>query len=120
LSVLVLTLWQVFYMNPRIETQREAARVEQSRQEAQAPQPAQPGTGEAAGEVPGQTAPAAPGVPAAETLQGALASGARVKIDTPRLSGSINLTGARLDDLVLKDYRETVEDNSPQIHLLKP
>ena len=52
LSVLILTLWQVFYMNPRIEAQREAARVEQARQEAQAPQPAQPaqpGTGQAVG-----------------------------------------------------------------------
>src|SRR5690349_2931136 len=28
LSVLILTLWQVFYMNPRIEAQREAARIE--------------------------------------------------------------------------------------------
>ena len=27
LSVLILTLWQVFYMNPRIESQREAARI---------------------------------------------------------------------------------------------
>jgi len=121
LSVVVLTLWQVFYMNPRIESQREAARVEQARQEAQTPQPAQPGTsGQAAGEVPGQASAPAAAVPAVETLESALAAGSRVKIDTPRISGSINLTGARLDDLVLKDYRETVEKNSPQIHLLKP
>ena len=33
LSVLVLTLWQVFYMNPRIETQRQAAQVEAQRAE---------------------------------------------------------------------------------------
>jgi len=126
LSVLILTLWQVFYMNPRIEAQREAARIEQ---EAQAPapqpgQPAQPGTAQQGAEVPGQTAPAVPGaggaVPGAETREGALAAGRRVKIDTPRLSGSINLTGARLDDLVLKDYRETVEKNSPNIRLLNP
>ena len=33
----------------------------------------------------------------------------RVKIETPALFGSINLTGARLDDLGLKDYYKTVE-----------
>ena len=32
----------------------------------------------------------------------------RVKIAAPRLSGSISLLGARLDDLVLNDYRETL------------
>ena len=127
LSVLILTLWQVFYMNPRIDAQREAARIEEARQQAQAPQPGQPvqpGAGADASEVPGQLPPPVPAaggaVPAAETVEGALAAGSRVRIDTPRLSGSINLTGARLDDLVLKDYRETVQRNSRQIHLLKP
>jgi YidC/Oxa1 family membrane protein insertase len=118
LSVLILTLWQVFYMNPRIEAQREAARVEQERQEAANPanpdQPANP----ANPDVPG--APPAAGVPGAENRDDALAATARVKIDTPRLSGSINLTGARLDDLVLKDYRETTAEGSPQIRLLNP
>ncbi len=114
LSVLILTLWQVFYMNPRIEAQREAARVEQERQEAANPQPANP----ANPEVP--AVPAAPGTPAVPGGSDAVAASARVKIDTPRLSGTINLTGARLDDLVLKDYRETVQKNSPNIHLLSP
>ncbi|TIX88369.1 MAG: hypothetical protein E5V17_06545, partial [Mesorhizobium sp.] len=35
LSVLILTLWQVFYMNPRVEQQREAARIEEQRQAEQ-------------------------------------------------------------------------------------
>lgn len=34
---------------------------------------------------------------------------ARVKIETPSVSGSINLVGARFDDLQLKDYYKTVE-----------
>ncbi len=37
LSVLILTLWQVFYMNPRVETQRETARIEAERQAKTAP-----------------------------------------------------------------------------------
>jgi len=31
LSVLILTLWQVFYMNPRIEAERKAAELEAAR-----------------------------------------------------------------------------------------
>jgi len=50
----------------------------------------------------------------------ALAQSRRVKIDTPKLEGSINLTGARIDDLKLKNYRETVDKNSPIITLLNP
>ena len=44
----------------------------------------------------------------------------RVKIAAPRVEGSISLLGARLDDLVLKDYRETVEPNSPLVRILEP
>jgi len=123
LSVLILVVWQVFYMNPRIEAQREAAQVEQARQEqTQAPAgSAAPATGESH-DIPGGTAaPAASGAAqAAPSRETALASSGRVKIDTPSLSGSINLTGARLDDLVLKQYHETVDRSSPNIHLLNP
>ena len=49
-----------------------------------------------------------------------LAETPRVRIDTPALAGSINLKGARLDDLILKRYDETVAKNSPPIHLLSP
>ena len=44
----------------------------------------------------------------------------RVLIDTPELSGSINLKGARFDDLSLPSYRETVDKDSPVITLLSP
>lgn len=54
------------------------------------------------------------------TLKGALASAGRVQIDTPRLAGSINLVGARIDDIVLKDYRETVEKGSGPVRLFAP
>ncbi|WP_322963992.1 membrane protein insertase YidC [Sphingomonas fuzhouensis] len=49
-----------------------------------------------------------------------LAETPRVVIDTPRLKGSINLKGARIDDLVLLNYKETVAKNSPPIRLLSP
>ncbi len=44
----------------------------------------------------------------------------RVKIAAPRVQGSISLLGARLDDLVLRDYREAVDPDSPLVRLLEP
>lgn len=44
----------------------------------------------------------------------------RIDIDTPRLVGTINLRGGRIDDLALRDYRETVDADSDIVHLLTP
>ena len=49
-----------------------------------------------------------------------LAETPRVKIQTPSLQGSINLRGARIDDLVLLDEREGIAKNSPPVRLLSP
>ena len=65
-------------------------------------------------------------VPAATANEGiadrgkALAASPRVAIDTPRLKGSINLKGARFDDLVLPTYKVTVAADSPPVRLLSP
>ena len=120
LSILILTLWQVFYMNPKISAQREIQRVELERVEkeklAQGKAPAANGTAPAAG-TPASDATAAN---SALTRDAALAQTQRIVIDTPSLSGSINLTGARFDDIVLKNYREEVAKTSPNIKLLSP
>ncbi|MCO6389912.1 membrane protein insertase YidC [Aliihoeflea aestuarii] len=126
LSIVILTLWQVFYMNPRVEAQREAAELEAQRTQQVQTQtmPGQTGDGEipsATGAGSQATVPGSGGGATAPlNRQGALAETSRIAIDTPRLSGSINLTGARIDDLLLKDYRVTVEPNSPNIELLNP
>ena len=44
----------------------------------------------------------------------------RVRIDAPRVEGSISLLGARLDDLQLRDYHETVSKKSPLVRILEP
>jgi YidC/Oxa1 family membrane protein insertase len=44
----------------------------------------------------------------------------RVAIYTPSLKGSINLRGARIDDLVLVRHRQDLAANSPPIRLLSP
>ncbi|MEO0962161.1 MAG: membrane protein insertase YidC [Pseudomonadota bacterium] len=50
----------------------------------------------------------------------ALEQSPRVTLDTPSVDGSISLTGARIDDLQLKNYRQTVDPTSPEIILLSP
>jgi YidC/Oxa1 family membrane protein insertase len=42
----------------------------------------------------------------------------RLAIDAPAVSGSMSLVGARLDDLVLRDYHLTVKKTSPLVRLL--
>lgn len=44
----------------------------------------------------------------------------RLTIDTPRLQGSISMRGGRIDDLLLKNYRETLDAASPLVRLLSP
>lgn len=123
LSLAILLGWQYFFGMPQAEKQRQLA--EQQRQTQQAQQaPAQPGStapapgAEGGASVPGGTA--AQGPAKALTRAQALAASPRVAIETPRVTGSINLRGGRADDLSLNDYRETVAPNSPNIVLLEP
>ncbi|CAN5240730.1 membrane protein insertase YidC [soil metagenome] len=49
-----------------------------------------------------------------------LAEGQRVRIQTPSVEGSLNLTGARIDDLVLLKERQSIGRDSPPVRLLSP
>ncbi|QNA83212.1 membrane protein insertase YidC [Sphingomonas sp. So64.6b] len=64
--------------------------------------------------------PAADGAAAVRSRNVVLAETPRVRIDTPKLHGSVNLRGARIDDLVLVTYKETIDKNSQPIRLLSP
>ncbi|WP_155264600.1 membrane protein insertase YidC [Sphingomonas segetis] len=65
--------------------------------------------------------PSAPATPkATKSVPAALASAPRVSIRTPSLSGSINLKGAQIDDLLLVDQKQTIARNSPPARLLSP
>jgi YidC/Oxa1 family membrane protein insertase len=64
--------------------------------------------------------PAADSATAIRNRSIVLAETPRVAIHTPLLAGSINLKGARVDDLVLANYRETIKKDSPPIRLLSP
>ena len=67
-----------------------------------------------------QADPAADAPAAVRDRRVVLAEAPRLPIRTPRLQGSINLKGARIDDLVLTGYKETIARNSPPIRLLSP
>ena len=125
LSVLILTLWQVFYMNPRIEAEREAARIAAGagRRRAEGGRAAESRRrcrrhAGAAARRGARRAGRRARPP--RRREAALAASQRVKIDTPSLSGSINLTGGRIDDVRLKHYHETVDDNSPDHRAAQP
>ena len=125
LSILVLVGWQYFVGMPQMERQREAQRQQQTQQSQQGVPPAAPGATPGAAPAPGTAAPAAPGASApaavvAQTREQVLAATPRIAIETPRLTGSINLVGARVDDLVLATYRETVAKDSANVILLSP
>ena len=114
LSVGVLLGWQVFFAGPKMKEEQE--RLRRSQQEAA--QQTTPPTSQSP-TAPGVTAPGAPLTPA-PTREGALAVSPRIAVDTPSLRGSIALKGARLDDLTLVKYRETVDPKSPNVVLLSP
>jgi YidC/Oxa1 family membrane protein insertase len=106
LSAAILIVWTVFVQGPQLEKQQAAQQAQLEAQKSQ-----QPGQPAAAPQDTGRKV---------VSREDALTESPRVAIDTPRLKGSINLKGARLDDLVLKDYRETVDPTSPNIVLLSP
>jgi YidC/Oxa1 family membrane protein insertase len=119
LSAIVLIAWQYFFATPQANKQRQLAeqqRLEQSQQPQAAPAGgpmAQPSNIPLA---PGQVGTAGASLPREKVI----AETPRIAIDTPTVKGSISIKGARLDDLSLVKYRETVDPNSPAIVLLAP
>ena len=111
LAALVLVAWQYFVAMPqmKIDQARQAALAHQEKKQPE------PGTA-AAVNVPGMG-----GTVPHMTREAALkAGGARVAIDTPMLDGSIQLKGAKLDDLRLRKYHLTTDPKSDEIVLLAP
>ena len=105
----ILILYQLFVLNPSTQKQRAEAQRAQVAAEGKA-----------------GAAPAVPGAPAAAPRsvyvprEQAEAASPRVPIDTPFLTGSLSLRGGRIDDLYLKQYRETLEPNAPLVELFRP
>ena len=117
LSVVVLFGWQFFIAGPQLERAQRNAEIAAAQAERDAAL-ATPTTTTTDGTVPASTDAAGNRTFADRAT--AVAATARVAIETAGLKGSISLTGARLDDLRLKKYTETVDPTSPIITLLSP
>jgi len=113
LSALVLLGWSFFSDRFLPVAKAPAATVAAAPGSPASPAPVQPGVTPAT-PVPGSTA--GPLRPAELVVR----ETPRLRIDTPRLSGTINLKGARFDDLVFKTYRETIRRDSPAVRLFSP
>lgn len=114
LCFLIIFGFQYFFPDPQIQQQQQQQTSEQAQGTGAAGQaPSPDGTAEA---------PTIPGsaIPNENAREQSLQKTQRVNINTPSLHGSISLTGARLDDLTLVKYRETVDPTSPEIKLLSP
>ncbi len=106
LSFFVIVGWQYFVVRPQMEAAQQAQAARKAAEAAKTP---------------AQTAAEAVAAPKAETLESALAMApGRVPIDAAEVDGSINLKGAKIDDLRLKNYRETLDPKSPEIRVLSP
>jgi YidC/Oxa1 family membrane protein insertase len=135
LSAVVLIAWQYFYAGPQQkallqqqQAQQQQKALQQAQQQGQLQQqqktqpPAQPGQAAPAP----STEPGVPGVPGQQAAPAslsravALKQSPRVAIDTDSIRGSINLKGARIDDISLVKFHETVDPSSPPIVLLSP
>ena len=112
LSMTVLFGWQMFVIGPELE--KEAAQ--------QALIAEQEAAAVAAGSVSNDGTPQAAGsnnaIAAAQNEGTQVDNAPRVTIDAPLVSGSFSLAGARIDDIVLTEYRETQDADSDNIHFL--
>ncbi|MBM3577961.1 MAG: membrane protein insertase YidC [Alphaproteobacteria bacterium] len=108
-SLIFIGLWDYFYAFPEMDKQRRA-QSEQTRL-AKVPKLGAPEQ---------RAAAAPPAKVAPKTRAEALALSPRIAIDTRSIFGSIALKGARIDDVSLKNYHETVDPSSPIITLLSP
>ena len=131
LSLVILLGWQYFVAEPALE---DAARKLDA-QNAQQAIDSNGGLTPSAPVANGGTDAVAPSVSdgfsnqlntAIGDLQGlqsredSLKKDARISFENELVKGSIRLKGARIDDLTLRNYQETVDKNSPLIKLLSP
>ncbi|MGY8985530.1 MAG: membrane protein insertase YidC [Sphingomonadales bacterium] len=110
LSVLVLYVYQIMYVEPQVEAERQAQILLKTSEEnlSSIPTPS--------GDIP---------TPRENQIQTnedtlVLVPSPRINIQTPSLKGSIALRGGRVDDLVLVNYFNKLGEDAQNIVLLKP
>lgn len=130
LSLAILLGFQFFWEAPRQERAQQIAQQQAEQQTASGTTqgtdgsmiPSAPGVsggvsgGSITGSIPGAPAMIAPGA----SRDAALALLPRLPVNGARLAGSIALKGARIDDLTMIDYKDTIDEDSPAVTLLSP
>ncbi|MEL6977180.1 MAG: membrane protein insertase YidC [Pseudomonadota bacterium] len=115
LSIGVILLWQIFYVNPDLERQRAA---QEAARQAAAEANVEPGAG--GEDAVAADAAATPFGGATLSREAALERSPRVRIETELLEGTIALQGGLIDELKLKEHRESLDEDSPLVELLWP
>ena len=119
LSFLVILVWFLVFPPPDPVTDPNAVNIVEDGSGAVTPPVAEPdmaltppaaGTGDA---TTGTLDPEA-------TAEVALSEAARLPIESSTIEGSISLIGGRIDDLSLRNYNETLDEDSPIVRLLAP
>nr|WP_303684349.1 membrane protein insertase YidC [Brevundimonas naejangsanensis] len=108
-AALIMGVYYFMVMRPQAESRRQAQIVAAEQQKAR----------EASADAGLTPTGPAPGVFIKDRGQ-ALGAVARVPIQTPTLKGSLSLQGARIDDLYLTNYKETLDKSSPPVELFRP
>ncbi|QIE46673.1 membrane protein insertase YidC [Pseudohalocynthiibacter aestuariivivens] len=115
LSFFVILIWFVLFPPPEADPVDPSTQITEG-SDLTAPSADAPDVAAAPAVAGGTATTAAP-----EAESAAKASDApRIAIESPSLKGSISLLGGRIDDLSLKNYRETVEPGSDIVSLLAP
>lgn len=108
LAFIILIGWDVMVLGPQREAAREAERE----------------AGIAAAEAAGPSLTADLAAPAVDATLGRIEAlkqaPGRIPIETPTMIGSLNLRGATLDDISLKNYRISPDDDAPMVNVLSP
>ena len=120
LSLGILVAWQYLYVGPQMEAERAAleAQTSQTLDGAGAPVIVDETAPSAAAS--GATVPGGAGVPVTLDRESLIAGTDRVAIETSHITGSIALQGARIDDIHLSEYRETLDEDSDTVVLFSP
>ena len=113
LSMIVLLGWQMLVIQPEME--REAA--EQERIVAETVKSGL--ETQATGQSNVLAATDTPTIGVSEAPPKAIEAAKRVVIEAPLVRGSFSLRGARLDDVILTSYKETLDEDSDNIHFLR-
>jgi YidC/Oxa1 family membrane protein insertase len=119
LSMMVLFGWNYFYGAPTVDKARQTA--QQTQATPSAPNAVTPASPAATTVNPGAgPTVAADAAQVARSRAEALPLSPRIAIDTPALAGSIALKGGLIDDVSLKNFRETIDPKSAMIELFAP